>query len=181
MFQYEDLTEMIAPPADPNQSEQPEEPPNPDVPIGDNPTESNLSQPDSEPSQHIPPTNTSGYSPTPSTSEHPFPIQHPFSPEVDPRELHTIPIPDANGDGLAVEDFWIHRGSQLIRVHQQVRNQAFDPTMVDDCPVDLLMISGERTTSGRSVDDQVMWSQTDQWGTVDSQWEKPQTWTGITG
>ena len=75
----------------------------------------------------------------------------------------------------------IHRGSQLIRVHQQVRNQAFDPTMVDDCPVDLLMISGERTTSGRSVDDQVMWSQTDQWGTVDSQWEKPQTWTGITG
>ena len=180
VFQYEDLTEVMPPPADFPQGDTPDEQLNPNGTNGNQPTESNLSQPDSEPNQNISPTVSSGYSATPPLSEAQFPIQHPGAPEIDPSELHTIPIPDANEEGLVAEDFWIHSGSQLIRVHQKVRHQAFDPTTVDDCPVDILMISGERTTSGRSVDDQIMWSQTDQWGTNDSQWEKPQTWTGIT-
>ena len=62
-----------------------------------------------------------------------------------------VPVPgDSSDDDLVMEDAWICQNDKVIRVHHRPRTAAFDPSTCSDCPVDLLSICGERTTSGNS-------------------------------
>eukprot|EP00435_Cladocopium_sp_Y103_P052434 s764_g16.t1 len=177
VFQYEDLTEMH-----PTMSTPPEVPtvvePAPSNP-SNQPTIDLTHQPDSEPgnppASHI----SSGYSATPPQSDIPdneIPINNPEETPTDPKD---VPVPDTSGDELHAEDYWILQGEQLIRVHKKPRTKAFEPTMVMDCPCDVLKIGENRITTGASPG-QNLWSQTDQWGSDDASWTTESPWTGVT-
>ena len=187
VFRFEDLTHQQALDI-PMPNESPEEVPMPSIV---NPNHQNANpgsqdgQLDSEPGQNAEPDNASGYSPTPPiatppVSEHQFSHNPTNQPENNPEELPNIPVPDSSDEGLMTEDYWIQQGFQLLRVHRCAPSSTFDPTSVEDCPVDVLTISSDRTTSGYCSKDQQMWNKTDQWGDDEDSWETPDTWTGIT-
>lgn len=52
--------------------------------------------------------------------------------------------------------------------------------MSEDCPVDILTISGDRTPSGYSTEKQQKSNKTDQWETNEGDLKTPDSWTGIT-
>ena len=168
VFQFEDLTEQVVrtpsmmPPAPPN------------IPQASN--ESNQSeQPDSEPQIHIPTddNNTDSYAPTTPISD------TPIVPNPEDVQPENIPVPDSEDDELMLEDYWIHQGNQLMRIHRKPRNDAFDPSTTNDCPVNILMVSGERSTTGNFGDSPV-WAKQDEWGHDDHHWTTPRPWTGVT-
>ena len=178
VFQYEDLTEQVTvPPA-----MMPDNPPitnpnnhNPPSTISDD-------QPDAEPAM-IPESNPDDYSPTTPLSDHSqpnttenIPTEHP-NPPAAPED---IPVPESSDDeNLHVEDYWIHQGQQIMRVHRKPRTEAFDPSSVADCPVDILTIMNDRCTTG-NFGDAPIWSKMDEWGKNEDRWIAPKPWTGIT-
>lgn len=177
VFQYEDLTEVMPNP--------PSNPPIPEVdnimPTSQNPpvTPPEPAQPDSEPG-NIPQSNiSSGYSATPPRSESPTNATPPPELETVPTDPKDVPVPEAGDDELVMEDYWVHQGDQLIRVHCRPRTYAFEPTMTCDCPCDFLKIGEDRITTGAAIG-QVPWSCSDQWGAESARWSAEQPWTGVT-
>ena len=47
-------------------------------------------------------------------------------------------------------------------------------------PVDILTVSGDRTTSGYDTKTRQLRNKTDQWGPDENLWDTPEEWTGIT-
>jgi hypothetical protein len=175
VFQYEDLTEVVNPL--PVAETAIEATPGNMVPTIS--IESQLNQPDSEPGNphdavpSIAPSNE--YTPTTPLSNAPNPNEISDEP-TDPKD---IPVPESDGDELSVEDYWLVQKDKLIRVHQQPRLQAFDPSSVGDCPVNILFVSGDRFSAGNAPN-QNLWSHRDRWGDEESHWEMSQPWTGMT-
>ena len=174
VFQYEDLTGIpaILPEENmpiPDENVTPENPPHIQIDAED--------QPDSEPS--MPPLSTHSNEYTPTTPLSNIPDDNVLPETVtNPIEV-PIPIPDSSDDDLVMEDAWICQNDKVIRVHHRPRTAAFDPSTCSDCPVDLLSICGERTTSGNSPGRSI-WTYRDQWGADDHQWSTEQPWTGVT-
>ena len=177
VFQYEDLTEIrsTSPPYQehiPDDNSMPTSRPIPE-------TSPNPVQPDSEPGNPPSLPESNGYSATPPLSETPRSnLPNPDTEET-PTDPKDVPVPEAGDDELIAEDYWVFHGDQLIRVHNQPRTQAFDPTMTMDCPCDLLKIGGNRISTGMSVE-QDLWSHKDQWGAEDTHWSAEKPWTGVT-
>ena len=175
VFQYEDLTNQVVLPPE-------SMPPAPVTNQDNHPTTNDDStpvQPDSEP-DNIPPS-SDHYSPTtplndtssqatdeaPEAREEPDPVN--------------IPVPDdsESDDALHVQDYWIHHGNQLMRIHVQPRRTAFDPSTTKDCPVNILRVTNYRETTG-NFGDCPLWHKKDTWGENDTVWEAPKEWTGVT-
>ena len=173
VFQYEDLTGIPAVMPD-------NDPVMPNNPNPVNPPSISIAadhQPDSEPSMPPPSIQSNEYTPTTPLSN--MPDETPDSTAINnPIEI-PVPVPDSSDDDLVLEDAWICQNDKVIRVHHKPRNSAFDPSTCSDCPVDLLSISGERTTSGNSPG-QSVWTYRDQWGADDHQWSTKHSWTGVT-
>ena len=175
IFQYEDLTDQpsnsIPIPPD-------ELPFSSNYPVADNQnTNTNseiMPQPDSEPSMPPLSDDSSECVPTTPLSEQP---DHGTNepPNLAP---HEIPVPDESDDGLCLEDTWICQEHMLLRVHHKPRYTAFDPSTCPDCPVNLLTISGQRTTTGHQVGN-LPWSHTDDWGCDETSWTMKEPWTGV--
>lgn len=182
VFQYEDLTEQtITPPPMPTDDNGfPNVPHNPTGPNSSNPSAQELEiQPDAEPSI-VPPSNvSSGYAPTTPLNDHEENAGINQHPNLDVNQPIEIPVPEAGDDELSMEDTWVVTDSQIFRIHRKPRNHAFDPSATDDCPVNLLHICGERSTTGHCKEAPV-WNKLDEWGTNTSQWQTTQPWTGVT-
>ena len=169
VFQYEDLTDQVVqvPPIP--------MPPAPDVedqlvePLA--PPDQIEHQPDSEPSQ--PDHDTSDYAPTT-----PMNTNSEANPEDNNPNPADIPVPSSD-DELYAEDYWVHHGNQLLRVHRKPRERSFDPSTTSDCPVPILLIQDQRETTG-NFGDEPLWHRQDVWGQAESDWLAPRQWTGIT-
>ena len=176
VFQYEDLTNNSSIPFD-TPDDIPTNPNNATTTNQENPSVNIdlTNQPDSEPSMPPISDNSSECVPTTPLSD------DQNNKQLEPSSLapHEIPVPEANDDELCLEDIWICQEHMLLRVHHQPRYTAFDPSTCDDCPVNLLTISGQRATTGKPKD-QPSWSYTDEWGQDDTAWSMTSPWTGVT-
>ena len=173
VFQYEDLTDQVV--------RTPEMMPHP--PQAPPSTTSQEEQPDAEP-PYIPETPPSiSYSPTTPAGSNAPSDQEPNSEDnthhAEEPKPEDVPIPDSEDDELTVEDFWIHQGNQLMRIHRKPRTEAFEPSSVPDCPVDILLVCGERSTTGNFGDGPI-WGKQDEWGRDQDHWIAPKPWTGVT-
>ena len=175
VFQYEDLSELPKPdsPSAPVDTDnqprmlQPMENVSRENPVQNAPEE----QPDSEPS--MPPVSHDTSDCAPTTPAHDSVLEEDLKPEE-------IPIPsDDDDNSLHVQDAWICQSDKVLRIHNKPRMSAFDPSMCQDCPVDIFHLSETRITTGTNETGQV-WLEHDTWGTAAQHWIKAQPWTGVT-
>lgn len=96
-----------------------------------------------------------------------------------------IPIPNSENedadDELYVEDQWIQRDKQIIRLHNKPRNTLFNPTTCEDCPVNVLLLKEECTTW--RYDDRnhaYIMHHTDSWDREEVHQPEEHPWTGAT-
>ena len=97
-------------------------------------------------------------------------------------EPKDIPVPtddddddDDDDDELSVEECWVIQKDKLIRLHCKPRCEAFDPSTCNDCPVDILSVSGERARQAMQL-----LKKCGLIGTLGSSCTMTQPWTGVT-
>ena len=141
MFQYEDLTENIL--QTPNVNIEPEIASNHDTSMPDQPD----SEPSNRPGDHASISPSNAYTPTTPRSN--SPNDNPNDEEItDPKD---IPVPTDDDDEFVAEDQCLIQKDKLVRIHHQPRYEAFDPSYCNDCPVNILCISGERFSTGNAL------------------------------